>query len=136
MSKVIFRSGLNWKMIENKWPHFRKAFEKFSIRKVARFDETDIDRLMQEDGIVRNYRKIAATVDNARTMSAIQREYGSFANWLDETRKGGEDALCRALGKQFSFMGESTAFFFLRCVGEEMPETVRRWEGKILKGFF
>ncbi len=132
MTKVIFRSGLNWKMIENKWPNFRKAFADFSIQKVARFNEAAIDRLMEDNGIVRNERKIAATVENAREMLKIQREYGSCKKYLGEVKQGGEDALCRSVGKRFSFMGGSTAVFFLRCVGEEMPETIRRWKLKAL----
>jgi DNA-3-methyladenine glycosylase I len=130
MTKVIFRSGLNWKMTENKWPNFRKAFAGFSVRKVARFDDAAIDRLMKDNGIVRNERIITATVENAREMAKIQREYGSFRKYLGEINQGSEEALCRSLGKRFSFMGGSTAVFFLRCVGEDMPETIRRWKAR------
>ncbi|MBI5379014.1 MAG: DNA-3-methyladenine glycosylase I [Nitrospirae bacterium] len=128
MTKVIFRSGLSWTMIEDKWPNFRKAFGGFVIAKVARFGEPDVERLMKDTGIVRNYRKIMATIDNARELQAIQRQHGSVRAYLDEVSRDGEDALCKALGRRFSFLGGSTAVFFLRCVGEKMPETIRRWE--------
>ncbi|MEW6684333.1 MAG: DNA-3-methyladenine glycosylase I [Nitrospirota bacterium] len=72
MTKVIFRSGLSWTMIEDKWPNFRKAFGEFAIANVARFGEPDVDRLMKDTGIVRNYRKIIATIDNARELQTIQ----------------------------------------------------------------
>ena len=128
MTKVVFRSGLSWTMIENKWPNFQKAFGEFAIAKVARFGELDVDRLMKDAGIVRNYRKIMATIDNARELLAVQQQYGSIRAYLGEAGRDGEDALCKALGRRFSFLGGSTAVFFLRCVGEEMPETIRRWE--------
>lgn len=127
MIKVIFRSGLNWTMIENKWPNFQKAFARFSIHKVARFNEPEIDRLMKDKGIVRNYRKVIAAVKNAGEFAAIQKEHGSFKNYLQTISQGGENALCKTLSKRFSFLGGSTAVFFLRCVGEEMPETIRQW---------
>jgi DNA-3-methyladenine glycosylase I len=130
MTKVIFRSGLNWEVIEKKWPDFRRAFANFSIRKVARFDEPDIDRLMKDPGIVRNYRKILATLENAKEFLNIRKDHGSFANYLKAMSRDGEEALCRALSKRFSFLGGSTVVFFLRAIGEEMPETLRRWEGK------
>ncbi|MBI1820603.1 MAG: DNA-3-methyladenine glycosylase I [Nitrospirae bacterium] len=128
MTKVIFRSGLNWDVIEKKWPDFQKAFGEFSVEKVAQFNESDLDRLMKNQGIVRNYRKVSATLENARELLVIRREHGSFVKYLKETSRDGEEALCRELTKRFSFLGGSTVVFFLRAVGEEMPETIRKRE--------
>ena len=127
MSKVIFRSGLRWDLIEKKWPAFREAFAGFSITEVAGFGEDDIDRLLRNEGIVRNERKLKATVQNAREFLAVRNEHGSFAKYLAELGRGGEEAMCKALTKRFSFLGGSTVLFFLRAVGEEMPQTVERW---------
>lgn len=126
-AKVVFRSGLNWHVIEKKWPGFQKAFADFSIQKVAQFDEPDIDRLVKDEGIVRNYRKVVATIENAREFLNIKKEHGSFGEYLKEISRDGEEALCKTLSKRFSFLGGSTSMFFLRTVGEEMPETVRMW---------
>lgn len=65
--------------------------------------------------------------ENAREFLAVQKEYGSFGKYLKTIGQNGEEALCKALSKRFSFMGGSTAVFFLRAVGEEMPETIQRW---------
>lgn len=126
MTKVIFRVGLNRVVVEKKWPGFRKAFEGFAIEKVAAFDGADILRLMRDDGIVRNERKVTATIENARTFMTIRAEHGSFARYLRELTREGEEGMCKALSKRFSFLGGSSALFFLRSVGEEMPETMRR----------
>lgn len=137
MTKAVFRSGFNWKVIENKWEGFRKAFADFSIQKVARFDDPDLDQLLKDKGIVRNYRKIEATLKNAREMLEIQEKHGSFKKYLDEVSRQGEEKLCKELSKRFSHLASSTALFFLRSVGLEMPETTQKWEkeysGKVKK---
>src|SRR5947207_15634797 len=84
MSRAIFSAGLNWRMIEKKWPHFRKAFRDFSPERVARLSERDIRALMQDSGIVRNEKKIRATVENAREILALAKEQGSLMGLLAE----------------------------------------------------
>ncbi|MBI4363014.1 MAG: DNA-3-methyladenine glycosylase I [Euryarchaeota archaeon] len=126
MSKVIFRSGLNHEVIEKKWPGFREAFSGFDPGRVARFGPRDIERLMEDTSIVRNRRKIEATIENAREFLAVQKEHGSFHRFIRQTGRGGEEALVRAVRDRFAFLGGHTAVFFLRAVGEEMPETVAK----------
>ncbi len=74
MTKAVFRSGFSWKVIENKWPEFRSAFADFSIGAVSEYDDPDIDRLMENKGIVRNYRKVLAAIKNARELLSIRQE--------------------------------------------------------------
>jgi DNA-3-methyladenine glycosylase I len=61
-----FQSGLSWLIILRKRPGFRKAFDNFSMRKIAAYDGTDVERLLADAGIVRNRAKIEATISNAR----------------------------------------------------------------------
>ncbi len=130
MIMIIFRSGLNWSVIEKKWPNFVEAFVNFSVDKVAEFDVPDIDRLMEDQGIVRNYRKIESTVKNAREFQAIKKEFGSFGAYLDSVSKEGEEELCKQISKRFAHMGKSTSMMFLKSVGLEMPEMTRYWMEK------
>ena len=125
LTKVVFRSGMNWQVIENKWPAFNNAFKKFSVKKVAEFNEEDIDRLMLEEKIVRNHKKISATIQNARIFLSLRKDYRNFSSYLDELRPEGEEELMKALAKRFAFLGEATSLFFLRAVGEEMPKTLK-----------
>lgn len=82
MSKAVFRSGFHWAVIEKKWPDFQTAFQNFEIEKVARFGEPEIDQLMKNTGVVRNYRKITAVHQNAHVFLEIRKSHGSFSDSL------------------------------------------------------
>lgn len=121
MTHVIFQAGLSWKMIEQKWPNFKKAFDNFSIDKVARFDDDDIKRLMADSGIVRNSKKILATMHNAKQFQRIRKEFGSFQSYLDGLDKSKNYSLAiKELGKIFKRLGPSSARIFLYSVGEDV----------------
>ena len=76
------QSGLSWKTILDKRENFRKAFSNFDPDKVAAYTDADIERLMTDAGIVRNRRKIEAIVNNARRFLEVQKEFGSFDNYI------------------------------------------------------
>jgi DNA-3-methyladenine glycosylase I len=76
------QAGLSWSTILNKREGYRKAFSGFDARKVARFSERDVERLMQDAGIVRNRLKITSTIGNARAFLAVQKEFGSFSAYI------------------------------------------------------
>src|SRR5208337_1074218 len=102
MCRVIFQAGLNWKVIEKKWPNFRKAFQNFSVDNVAKFANSDIERLMRNEGIVRNRAKIEAAIQNAARMKDIKKRFGSFQSYLDSLDKSSNYAqVIEELGKQF-----------------------------------
>ena len=82
LTRVIFQGGLNWKIIDNKWPNFQKAFLNFSINDVANFTEEDIARLLEDASIVRNAQKIESTIYNSKEFLKIREEFGSFLNYL------------------------------------------------------
>lgn len=121
MTRVIFLAGLSWKMINEKWPNFKKAFENFSIGKVVKFGEKDIQRLMSDASIVRNRAKIIATVNNAKQFQNMKKEYGSFQRYLNSLDKSNNYALViKELSKKFSRIGPSSARIFLYSVGENI----------------
>jgi len=121
MTHVIFQAGLSWKMIQEKWPNFKKAFENFSVDRVARFNEDDIKRLMADSSIVRNQKKILAAIHNAKQFQKIRKEFGSFQRYLDGLDKSKNYSLViKELGKIFSRLGPSSARIFLYSVGEDV----------------
>jgi len=121
MTRVIFQAGLSWKMIDKKWPNFRKAFENFLIDKVSQFKESDEERLMKNEGIVRNRMKIAATIQNAVQFKSIKKQFGSFQSYLHSLDKSKNYAsVIKELGRRFQRMGPSSARIFLYTVGEEI----------------
>jgi DNA-3-methyladenine glycosylase I len=77
-----FQSGLSWLTILRKRENFRKAFADFDVRQVARFGEADVERLMQDTGIVRNRRKIEAAITNARAVCAMMDHGESLSSFF------------------------------------------------------
>ena len=131
MSKAIFTAGLNWKMVENKWPDFRKAFSDFTPTKVAKLGEKDVQALMKDTKIVRNEKKIRATIENARTVLDLEKEHGSVKEYLDSFGKK-EKLVLEDLQRRFKFMGPSTARMYLWMVG--YPLTPTKEEKTWMKG--
>lgn len=76
------QAGLSWLTILKRRPAFRRAFCDFDPERVAAFDESDVDRLMADAGIIRNRRKILSAIGNAHAFLAIQREFGSFDRYI------------------------------------------------------
>ncbi|GAB7021735.1 DNA-3-methyladenine glycosylase I [Salidesulfovibrio brasiliensis] len=76
------QAGLSWLTILRKREGYRRAFAGFDPEAVALFDERDVQRLMEDSGIIRNRRKIEATVSNARAFLQIQESFGSFCNYI------------------------------------------------------
>lgn len=77
-----FQAGLSWITILRKREHFRQALDNFNYQKIAQYNEEKIEKLMQNEGIVRHRAKIIATINNAQKFMDIQREYGSFSQYL------------------------------------------------------
>jgi len=119
MTKAVFQSGLSWKVVDAKWGGFREAFAGFDAEKVARFTPADVDRLAQDPGIVRNRRKIQATVDNAVEIVALDREHNGFRNFLRS--QGSFEETVASLKRHFGFLGDTGSYYFLYVVGEKVP---------------
>ncbi|MFP7760242.1 DNA-3-methyladenine glycosylase I [Marisediminicola sp. LYQ85] len=133
VSLEAFQSGLSWATILRKRPAFRDAFADFDPDIVARFDERDVERLMSDAGIVRNARKIDATIGNARATVALRAD-GGLADFVWSFRPSETPAprslrevptsspesfaLARALrARGFSFVGPTTMFALMEAIG-------------------
>lgn len=77
-----FQAGLSWQTILNKRENFKKAFDNFDVKKIAKYDKAKKARLMQDEGIIRNRLKIESAVDNAKGFLEIQKEFGSFDKYV------------------------------------------------------
>jgi DNA-3-methyladenine glycosylase I len=121
MCRVIFQAGLNWQVIDNKWPTIKKAFANFNIDKVACFTNQDVQRLLNDEGIVRNKGKIQAIIQNAQNFKAIEKQYGSFQKYLDSLDKSNNyDNIVKDLVNKFKWLGPPSASTFLYTVGEKI----------------
>jgi len=130
------QAGLSWITVLRKRETYRKAFAQFDVHKVAAFDQADIERLLEDQGIVRNRLKVASTISNARLFIEIQKEYGSFSDYiwdfvdnmpivnhwssLAEIPVSTElsDRISKELKKRgFKFFGTTICYAFLQAVG-------------------
>lgn len=128
------QAGLSWETILRKRDNYRAAFDGFNPAKVAKYDQRKIEKLLQDDGIIRNRLKINSAVSNALAFLEVQREFGSFdeyvwrfVNGKPLKRKRGEpiaarteisDALSKDLGKRgFKFVGSTICYSFMQAVG-------------------
>src|SRR3989442_1450308 len=76
------QAGLSWSTILNKRENYRRAFDKFDARKIAKYDARKFKQLLADAGIVRNRLKIRAAIQNAKAFLAVQKEFGSFDAYL------------------------------------------------------
>lgn len=77
-----FQAGLSWITVLRKRENFREAFDRFDYKKIAGYDQNKIDGLLQNPGIIRNKLKVNATVSNAKAFMDIQKEFGSFSDYI------------------------------------------------------
>jgi len=136
LTKAVFQSGFRWSVVEAKWPNFREAFAGFDIDTVAGFGPPDVDSLSGDEGLIRNVKKIAATIDNAAAMQDIIAEHGSVKSWLDTTADLPWPDRRTALGEPFKFLGPFGVYVFLWSVGEAVPPHEQRdeWTGPVPPG--
>jgi DNA-3-methyladenine glycosylase I len=112
----INQAGLSWLTILKKRDHFRAAFAKFDVDRVARFTDKRRERLLNDAGIIRNRLKIDAAIENARRIINLRKSHGSFAAWLDAHHPRSTDEWVRLFKKTFVFTGgEITSSFLLSC---------------------
>ena len=119
MSKAVFQSGMSWRVVESKWSTIREAFRGFDAEAVAGLGVREIDELAHDSRVIRNRRKIEAIVGNANRMIDLERQHGSFRDYLRS--HGSFDATTGALRKDFKFLGDSGCYYFLWVVGEQVP---------------
>ena len=128
------QAGLSWETILRKRDNYRKAFDRFNPKRIAKYDERKIASLMSDAGIVRNTLKINSAVGNAIAFLKVQREFGTFDNYVWRfvdgqplKRKRGQpiatrtvisDALSKDLAKRgFKFVGSTICYSFMQAVG-------------------
>lgn len=122
ISQAVFQSGFSWAVIRQKWPGFQQAFAQFDIDTVAGFNELDVERLVEDKRIVRNGRKIQATIHNARICQQLIQQHGALQAYVQSLASLPYNQQERALCKQFKFVGPMGAYFFFWSVGAEVPD--------------
>ena len=123
MTKVIFMGGLNRQVVEGKWEGFLDAFHNFDPATVSEFTEEDVEKLVENERIIRYQAKIQAVIDNAERMVEIAGEHGSFGRWLrNQVEQEGTDKTAKELANRFKYISEESASRYLYAVGEDVGE--------------
>lgn len=113
----INQAGLSWETILKKEQSFRMAYSNFDIKRVAAYEETDRERLLADAGIIRNRLKVNAAIENAKTILDLQKEFGSFAKWLENHHPKTKEEWVKLFKKTFRFTGGEIVNEFLMSIG-------------------
>jgi len=130
------QAGLSWSTILDKRPNYRRAFDSFDARKVARYGDRKVSELLADPGIVRNRLKIAAAIQNAKAFLAVQKEFGSFDAYIwrfvgGRPRRNAWPTLAQLpaqtpesvamsedlLRRGFKFVGPTICYAFMQAIG-------------------
>jgi DNA-3-methyladenine glycosylase I len=127
------QAGLSWITILRRRDNYKKAFANFDVEKVAAFTDKDQERLMQDEGIIRNRLKIASAINNAKLFMEVQKEFGSFNNYLYSFMPNGKpitiynapqvstpesDAISKDMKKRgFKFFGTTICYAHMQATG-------------------
>ena len=125
-----YQAGLSWECVLNKRDAFREAYDSFEIDKIIEYDDDKIDVLAQNKGIIRNRRKIRASIKNARIFKSLVSEFGSFYNYLrsfwdgetifetGKTKSPLSDEISADLSRRgMTFVGSTIIYSYLQAVG-------------------
>ena len=125
-----FQAGLSWECILNKRESFRSSYDNFDIDKIIKYDEDKINELLNNRNIIRNKRKIEASINNSKIFKSIQNEYGSFYNYLkiftkdkiikerNKTHNKLSDEISKDLQKRgMKFVGTVIIYSYLQAIG-------------------
>lgn len=122
MSKAAFQAGISWQVVGKKWPGTKAAFDNFDPAVIAKYSGTKMADLLEDERVIRNHLKLEAVVANARRMLELDKQYKGFKKYLRSF--GSYEELVKDLRKNFKFLGEMGAYYFLYVVGEKVPD----WE--------
>ena len=123
ITRAIFQAGLSWAAIAARWDRFREAFEGFDVVRVAAYTEGDVDRLMHADGMIHSAKKIIGTIENAKALVCLERDFGSVANYA--ARFGSYADLAADARERFAFMGDLSCYYWLFRAGYPVPRFER-----------
>lgn len=113
----INQAGLSWTTILKKKANFEKAYDGFDIKTVANYEDKNVSRLLADAGIIRNKLKINAAIKNAQKILELQKEHGSFANWIKMNKSLTKDEWTKLFKKTFLFTGGEIVNEFLMSIG-------------------
>lgn len=117
LAMEIMQAGLSWLLILKKRKGLNAAFANFDVDRVAAFDERDVERMVNDENIIRNRLKIASIVENAKRIQAMRDSHGGFAGWIDSHHPLPKAEWVKLFKKTFKFTGGEITGEFLMSTG-------------------
>jgi DNA-3-methyladenine glycosylase I len=114
----INQAGLSWDTILKREAEFERAFDQYNLDRIAQYSEEDIERLMNDKGIIRHRKKIEAVIHNANQVIALRKEYGSFFAWIESVETKNTEEWVKLFKKNFKFVGTEIVKEFLFSIGK------------------
>ena len=121
LTRKIFISGFSGDPVRTRWPRFREVFYGFDPGTVSEMPDLLIDHVQQDPGVIRNKRKLKATVANALEFVSVGEEFGSFHAYLRSLDDLPYERRAREISKRFTSVGPNTVYYFLEDAGESVP---------------
>ena len=128
ISRAVFQAGLSWKAIADRWDAYLRLFDGFDPALVAAYGEGDVERILADGGVVRTRKKIVATIENARALRELEREFGSIHAYLRAFPAYPD--LAADLRRRLAFVGELSAYYIVFRLGGDVPR-FEEWERTI-----
>ena len=114
---ITFVAGFNFDLVHQRWPKIVRAFNRFSVEKVARYGERDVKRLMADQFVIHNERKIRAVIENAREVQRFRKLHGTFKAYIKYAKPLGYEKNRKNFKKRFAFLGETSSHWFMWYCG-------------------
>jgi len=144
----IMQAGLSWEIVLKKRKALNKAFHRFLVNKVAAYKTGDVQRLLKDEGIIRNRLKIKAIIENARRVQKLRKSHGGFAGWIAAHHPLTKDGWVKLFREQFLFTGGEIVGEFLMSIGylpeahharcaisKDIAKLTPPWASAVKKGF-
>ena len=121
-ARIIFMGGLNRRVVDGKWDGFLQAFHGFDVATVAAMGPAEVERLSEDDRVIKYAAKLQAVVTNAQEIQEVADQHGSFGSWVESAVAGGVPSACAELSRRFAYISKDGARNWLYSTGHDVGQ--------------
>ena len=121
-ARIVFMGGLNRRVVDGKWDGFVDAFHRFDVAVVAAMGPADVERLAEDDRVIKYAAKLQAVVTNAQEIQEVADQHGSFGSWVESAVAGGVPSACAELSRRFAYISKDGARNWLYSTGHDVGQ--------------
>ena len=121
-ARIIFMGGLNRRVVDGKWDGFLQAFHGFDVATVAAMGPAEVERLSEDDRVIKYAAKLQAVVTDAQEIQEVADQHGSFGSWVESAVAGGVPSACAELSRRFAYISKDGARNWLYSTGHDVGQ--------------